>query len=60
MRLRTIKGIASIAPLADRSFIDADPRARRALPWTVLMLKAEDPRATDVLEGAQVRLGAKQ
>jgi hypothetical protein len=27
---------------------------------TVLMLKADDPRATDALEGPQVRLGAKQ
>ena len=56
----TIKGIALTAPLANRSFIDADPRARRALPWTVLMLKAEDPRATNALEGAQVRLEAKK
>jgi hypothetical protein len=60
MRLRHPSAIALIAPLADRSFIDADPRAQRALPWAVLMLKVEEPRATDAFDAAQVRLEAKE
>jgi hypothetical protein len=30
------------------------------LPWAVLMLKVEEPRATDAFDAAQVRLEAKE
>jgi|HubBroStandDraft_6_1064221.scaffolds.fasta_scaffold475860_2 hypothetical protein len=58
MRLRHYQSNHIDRPISGSIFIGAESAAGVAV--RVLMLKAEDPRATDAFEAAQVRLEAKK
>ena len=58
MRLRHYQSNHIDRSISGSIFIGAESAAGVAV--TVLMLKAEDPRATDALDAAQVRLEAKR
>ena len=58
MRLRHYQSNHIDRPISGSIFIGAESAAGVAV--RVLMRKAEDPRATDAFEAAQVRLEAKK